>query len=139
MSIRDQAEGIFLALSVLLVFISLLFTLRYPEIAQDLTPEDLGEKQREKSRRARELKTRLVSHLLPVLVGSVVLVWLLAPLAMDIITTSQLRLWDFDVVLTAVILVEAWVLGLAIWSSVLTVRLIGKIRRLSETDTQGRS
>jgi hypothetical protein len=132
MSIREQAEGVFLALSILLVFVSLLFTLRYPEITQDLIPEDLGEKQREKRRRVRELKTRLVSHLLPVVVGSVTLVWLLAPLTIDILGESQLDLWGFDVVLSAVVLVELWVLGLAIWSSILTIRMIRKIRGLNE-------
>lgn len=139
MSIRAQAESVFLALSVLLVFVSLLFTLRYPEITQDLLPEDLGEKQREKRRRVRELKARLVSHLLPVVVGSVALVWLLAPLTIEILGTSQFDLWRFDVVLSAVLLVEVWVLGLAIWSSVLTVRMIGKIRRLSAGETRGGS
>ena len=139
MSIRERAESVFLALSVLLVFVSLLFTLRYPEIAQDLMPEDLGEKQREKRRRVRELKTRLVSHLLPVVVGSVALVWLLAPLTLDILSTSQLDPWGFDVVLSAVVVVEAWVMGLAIWSSVLAARMIGKIRRLNADESPGGS
>lgn len=139
MSIRERAEGAFLALSVLLVFVSLLFTLRYAEIAQDLMPEDLGEKQREKRRRVRELKIRLVSHLLPVVVGSVALVWLLAPLTLDILNTSQLDLWGFDVFLSAVVVVEAWVMGLAIWSSVLAARMIGKIRRLNADESRGGS
>lgn len=81
----------------------------------------------------------VVSHLLPVVVGSLALVWLLAPLTIDILNSSQVDLWDFDVVLSAVVLVEVWVLGLAIWSSVLTVRMIGKIRRLSEEETRGGS
>lgn len=129
--IENEAASTLQATSVLLVFLTLLFTLRYPEIAADLQMENLGEKVKERAKRVRELKVRVITHLLPVVLGGASLSWLQAPLVGRIVAESRLELWSFDILPTAIVMVEVWVITITVWSLALTILLMRKIRGLS--------
>lgn len=130
MNLERQASDALLATSVLLVFVTLLFTLRYPTISADLERDEPVGKSREAAKQSAEIRIRLITQLLPVLIGSVALAYLLAPLAVEIITSSRLELWSFNIVLTALTMIETWTLAIASWSIYLGIRMLAKLRRL---------
>lgn len=93
--------------------------------------ENLGEKVKERAKRVRELKVRVITHLLPVVLGGASLSWLQAPLVGRIVAESRLELWSFDILPTAIVMVEVWVITITVWSLALTILLMRKIRGLS--------
>lgn len=126
MSLRDAILDAAQLTSLILVFVTTLFGIRYPVIMDDLAREvPVGSKARQRERQ--KLVRSLLVNCLPPLIANTASAYLLSPLAVTTIRIAELRFWNFDIVLTSFMFVVVWVLSFAVWSWLLFIRLLLKI------------
>lgn len=128
MDLRQQLLDIFQATSLLIVFVTVLFGLRYQVIIADLNsnvPNGESARKREKSRLIKSLFMNIVFQI--ILLGSTAYMFL--PMAVRIIMASGFRiyLWNFDFLQTAYVLISVWLWAFFSWILWLTVRMVKKI------------
>lgn len=123
----------FEAIGVILVFVTLLFSMKYPVVVEILElecPEGEKAKKRFKSR----LKRSIVTDCLPVLFLAATSFYVLLPLAVEILCRGKISLWGLDMLPLAYLIITLWLFVLTIWTVFLTYKVIRKIRgiRLDE-------
>jgi flagellar biosynthesis protein FlhB len=117
----------FSAISVLLVFIIMLFTLRYPKIIADINKEiPRKEKIKEREREKRRLKSSFIINCMPQTVLLGITAYLFLPLSIYIIKNSQFSFWNFDFLITIFIFISGWIWSFFIWSLVLGLKILFK-------------
>jgi hypothetical protein len=119
--------------SLVLVFVFVLFDIRYPQITQTIKKE-IPDKAREKDRRfyRDELQKCLLQKNLPLVLIYGVLTYLLLPLLVGIFAQSRIDLWNFDLLRTGYLVVFLFVLAFFLWSVWLGVRLVVRINASRE-------
>lgn len=125
MSLRDQVLQTFDALNLLLVFLSVLFGIRYSEVIDCLTEEiPYGDNA---IRRLRN-RTRVIfwTGCVPVMVISIGASLLFLPLAFEVLSTCRFSPWYFDPIVSGFVFVEGISIGLALWMMFLSVQVIRK-------------
>lgn len=110
----DIANG-FQALSVLLVFNSMLFTIKYPQFLSELS-EEKPELRNALDDYKKRLRMTFYSSLLPVLMLNFISAYLVSPTAWKFILNSTLSLLDFDFFKTAFVLVSCLLYIVTGWS-----------------------
>ena len=114
--------------SVLLVFISVLFGVKYQSIAatlrQEIPDADRGGERRALRRRQAQC---IFADVLPVALPAALLGLILLPPTVRILTTNMLTHPSDDLVPTVFVLVEAFVVAGAIWSIAWIVMLLNRI------------
>lgn len=116
------------ALSVLLVFSTLIFSIRYPEILKDIEHVfSIGKKQA-LSREKKTLMNNLIFKWFPVVIITFICAYVMMPLGIKILKTSYLNVFDFDMLRTTFVLV--WYFSILLFSSTiyLGIRLFCKIK-----------
>lgn len=118
------------AISILLVFVTVLFSIRYPEIKTVLEEPLLTGKPKALERQKKNIKSVLLIKWLPVVTINFIVVYSMIPLAINIISQSTISFFNFDFIRTAFILI--WYLNIAffIMSILLLSKLINKIREI---------
>lgn len=127
--LRQNILDAFQAISLLLVFVTMLFTLRYPAIVTDLneeTPSGL----RARRKLADKLTRGFWMNAAPIILLDGAALYLLLPLAVEIIRSGTLMPWNADLLLRAYIFVVFWIGAFLVWSSLLGFRLVRKILRV---------
>lgn len=113
-------------ISLILVFVTILFDLRYPRIQSDLRKEiPDGEKARQQLRR--ELRQNLLTNCVPLLMINGIASYLFLPLLVRILSESHLDLWGFDFARTAFVLVAVLVTIFFLWSVYLAYRVVRRM------------
>ena len=116
--------------AVLLVFLSVLFGVKYEKIIRILgreLPDFLQADQRSSYRAA--IKHCLAVDVLPLTVPSLLLAALLAPPTYQILTRSKLTYADLDLVRTIFVFVEVFTVLAALWSLSVACRLTAALRK----------
>jgi hypothetical protein len=130
MNLNQAIKDTFQVLSLILVFVTLLFTLRYKEIVEDISKE-VPEGERARNREKKRLRTSILTNCLPSFLLSGISFYLFLPLSITIIKSSKIELWNFDFLATAFILITFCVGSFFIWSSWLGIRLLWKVRSIN--------
>ncbi|HYF82343.1 MAG TPA: hypothetical protein VEB00_04865 [Clostridia bacterium] len=115
------------ATSVLLVFVTLLFGLKYPENIRDLNMKKplAGECAIRDFRK--ELIKRFVVNNLPQIVLFGITGYIFLPTFCDLIASTKFSIWNFEFLPTTFFCIVIWVWWLFLWVLQLSVRLIYKI------------
>lgn len=127
MDLRQNLLDVFQATSVILVFVTVHFGVRYPIIVKDLDDTEFitGNNARDRARKRLWQSFRVNS--LPQIILLGINSYMFLPLAIKIITVSEFKAWDFDYLLTAYIVMTFWSWFFFIWSFILGMKLLFKI------------
>lgn len=130
--IIPQIKDAFDIISLILVFAFVLFDIRYPQINKELE-KDIPPKERskERGRLAKDLIKSLWIGALPLVVIYGLLLYLFSPLLISTIGNTNFQILRFDFTLTAFIVVYILIGAFLIWSILLAVRLIRRIREIN--------
>lgn len=119
----EEIRTAFQATSLVLVFVTVLFGLRYDQIKKDIDTEiSTGEHGRRDDRH--RLIRSLGANCLPLLVVNALASYLFGPLFLRILTESRFVLWNFDFARTAFVLISIFVFFFLLWSCYLAARLV---------------
>lgn len=125
-SINSQIQIAFQATQLILVFITVLFGLRYDQIQKGIKEHIPDGKSAKKSLEDKLVKNFLINCLpLIIIIGTAF--YLFFPLFCKIIITSHLELWNFDLGRTSFALIEVYIFLFLVWSCILTFKLLKRI------------
>ncbi|MHC8405101.1 hypothetical protein [Pseudomonas sp. TMB3-21] len=116
---------------LLLTLTTFMFNLAWPKLNTALALDERQPGVQARKRSRAQLISVLLSCALPMTCGFGALFYVNLPAAVRVMRTSTLDLWDFDVDRTLYVLVVVALLVFAVFNLVLTIRLIGKWRRLN--------
>lgn len=117
----------FSATGVLLVFVIMLFSLKYPIIMADINRDGpRKDKTRECERERKRLMNSFIINCIPQTVILGITAYLFLPLTVHITKNSQFSFWEFDFVITMFVFVVIWIWIFFIWSLILGIKLFLK-------------
>lgn len=116
----------FSAIGLILVFISVLFDVKYKKIYEDINENIPNGDEAKKNERIR-LKTNIFRNNVPIIFFSGISFYLLLPLAVKIMVNSTISLWEFNFLATAYFFIFIWIGVVFIWSLYLCFKIIKKI------------
>jgi hypothetical protein len=122
--LAQNVKASFEAVSLIVVFVFVLFDIRYPQIVRDIDseiPDPARTKERKNHRRL--LLNSILRNSLPLVVVNGVLLYLLSPLVVEILRSSTFQVWNFDFLRTCFVVVCGFVAVFFVWSVALTIRL----------------
>lgn len=115
------------AISILLVFVTVLFGIRYPEIKTVLDePLETG-KPKALERQKKNIKSVLLIKWIPVLAMNFIVVYSMTPLAFNTISQSSISFFNFDFIRTTFVFIWYFNIAFFLISILLSVKLIQKI------------
>lgn len=121
-----EIENVLNATSLLLVFISVLFGIRYPLANKEITNQkDLAPERRiQRAQELQRLRKFLMTGWLPVplLIGLITYIHL--PLYVQVLSGSQFHIWNFSFLPTAYFLMVSLMIGASLWTLGLTGKLL---------------
>lgn len=103
----SSLENAFDAISLLLVFVTILFGIQYPRVVAALDEDILKDRPRELEKQKKKLIRLLIFKWTPVVFLTFLCTYSMMPLAIKTIVYSDLNLIDFDLLRTAFVM--AWV------------------------------
>ncbi|MGF3106082.1 hypothetical protein [Rossellomorea sp. DUT-2] len=115
------------AISILLVFVTVLFGIRYPEIKMVLDEPLETDKPKALERQKKNIKNVLLIKWIPVLAMSFIVVYSMTPLAFNTISQSSISFFNFDFIRTAFVFIWYFNIAFLLVSILLSVKLIQKI------------
>lgn len=128
-ALTAQIKDSFEVISLILVFVFVLFDIRYPQITRLLQKDAPPvERKIERGQFKKELKEGLIRYGLPLVGSNAVMLVLFLPLLTQVLQNSRLEWWNFDFVRTAFVVVYALIVFFFAWSLYLSVLLIQKLR-----------
>ncbi|MFP7335198.1 hypothetical protein SFC23_17785 [Shouchella clausii] len=119
----------FNAISILLVFVTMLFSIRYPEIKEILDEPLQTDKPKALERQKIKVKRDLFSKWLPVVILNLIVVYTMTPLAFKTLVQSSLSLLNFDFIRTTFILIWFFIIVFSTSSIILLLKLCKKIKQ----------
>lgn len=139
MDLRQEILDGFQAASLLLVFVVMLFTLRYPTIITAIEKElpDVA-KVAERQRVARELRGVLWAQCVPPAVVSFAAVCLMTPLAIRAVTASAFWSWTSGFLEKTYVFITILNWAVFVWTVILGVRLACRVRSVQRSGTPRR-
>jgi hypothetical protein len=132
MPIDTEIEKYFQAISLILVFVTIFFSLVYSKIEKnrnnDIPPlNQIKERQKQKDLLAKDLAI----YCFPLVLLNGFSFYLMSPLAIKIVSISKFMVWDFDFMRTAYILITLLIGAYFLGSLSLLVKHIKAIRKIS--------
>lgn len=128
MEINKEILNVFQAASIILVFVTLLFGVKYPIIVSELEKEfPLGKKAINKEKK--RLRKVIIIHCIPQLIIFGLASYLFTPLAVKVLKVSTISFWNFDFLKTAYIFSFTWCWTMFFWSLYLALQIVRKIKR----------
>lgn len=124
--IKENIKEIYDALSILLVFVTVIFDLKYSKVSEVLAKPRARTKEKIKDQ-IKELKKMLLEEWLIVTVIFSVICYIMSPMAIDIVCNYDIKIFDFDIALTVymvIFVIVTYFTAYVIW---IEVRLIKKI------------
>jgi len=135
MAINNTILNAFQSISLLLVFITIFFNIKYDVIKNDINANvPNGSTAREKL--INRINKNFKKNCIPLLLFSGVSFYILFPLTVRIIKNSKFAIWNFNILRTSFIFISIWVGVLFVWSILLSYRIkqkIGEIKNSSDT------
>jgi hypothetical protein len=125
-NLNQTIESAIGAISVLLVFVTVLFSIRYPEINKVIEEElEIRKPKALKSQKEKIIKT-IIFKWLPVVLLNLIVVYVTTPLAVKIIKHSSFAIFNFDFLRTSFILIWSCNIMFFLYSVFLLVMLVRK-------------
>lgn len=127
-NLNASIDSAFTTLGLMLVFVFVLFDVRFPQITAKIEAE-IPDKSLVRAREIhrRELRKCLWQKSAPLAAVYAAVVYLMLPLLVQVIASSRLDLLHFDFLRTGFVLIFLFALGFFVWSLLLAARLIAKI------------
>lgn len=122
----QEIQRAFQATSLILVFVTVLFGLRYPQIQDDIE-EEIPAGQDAKKRLRKKLCKSLLVNCGPLLLINGAASYLFSPLFMRVLRRSRFELWSFDFSRTSFVFIVVLVFVFFLWSGYLAAQLIRRI------------
>lgn len=122
----------FQASSIILVFVTILFGIRYPIIIKEITDEDIPNGELAKKREKKRIKHSFLINCLPL---NFVLLWcsyLFIPIFIKILKLTHINLFNFDFLPTSFVFVAIWIWILTLWSICLSILFAKRIDQLNK-------
>lgn len=127
-ALDQEIQTAFQATSLILVFVTVLFGLRYPQIQRDIGKETpVGEKA--KARLREDLWKSLLVNCTPLLVINGAASYLFSPLLVRVVRGSRFEVWSFDFSRTSFVFIALLVLVFFLWSCYLAAQLVRGIMK----------
>lgn len=120
---RQLIQDSLSALSVVLVFVTVLFGIKYPIIVADFTPRDVRGEGALADERQRLIKSFL-ANTIPVVVSNIIAFLVILPLTVQFIRDGSLSLLGPDILPNLFLFISVWQLILAVWSFYLLIRAL---------------
>jgi hypothetical protein len=124
--LNEEIRAAFEATSLILVFVTILFDLRYPKIQRDIRVE-IPSGDKAKGRHREKLWQSLLVNCAPLLLINGAASYLFLPLFIRVLQESHLELWDFDFSRTSFVFITLVVFVFFLWSGYLMVQLVGRM------------
>lgn len=118
---RQLIQDSLSALSVVLVFVTVLFGIKYPIIVADFKPRDVRGQGALTNERQRLIKS-FFANTIPVVISNVVAFLVILPLTVQFFRDGSLSLLGPDILPNLFLFISVWQLILAVWSIYLLVR-----------------
>ncbi|KXS38257.1 MAG: hypothetical protein AWU54_2226 [Candidatus Frackibacter sp. T328-2] len=134
MTLRQETLDAFQATSLILVFVTVFFNIKYPLIIENLNlkiPEGKKARQNLKDK----MKTDLIINNLPTMILNGGSFYLFFPLTIKTIKTTNFEIFNFNILSTAFLFIEFWIGIFFIWSAILLVKTIIKIKSINIEDS----
>lgn len=130
--INTEISIAFQATQLILVFLTVLFSLRYPQITKILDEEIPEiEKPIARARLIKKLKKVFFTNM-PLLLISIISSWLFLPLFFKIIFVSKFALWNFDFSRSSFVFIAILIFLFTAWIIKLMVELVIKIHNIKK-------
>ena len=127
--LNQDIQIAFQATQLILVFVIVLFALRYPQIQHEIQ-KDIPSGPKAQIRLRKKLQQSLLEKCVPLLLINGFLVYLFSPLFVRVILESDFELWNFDFARTSFVFIALLIFLFFGWSIWLTYQLF---RRMKET------
>jgi len=134
MEIKESILEAFQATSLILVFLSMLFTINYPKIIKDLNLE-IRNGERAKKKQKDKLIKKFLIHCVPTFLLSLSSLYLFSPLTLKIIKNIEFKLWNFSFLPMSFLFIVIWVCFIFIWITILTYKMLNKIKSIKIIDS----
>jgi hypothetical protein len=134
MEIKESILEAFQATSLILVFLSMLFTINYPKIIKDLNLEIRNGERAKKKQKDKLIKNFLI-HCVPTFLLSLSSLYLFSPLTLKIIKNIEFKLWNFSFLPMSFLFIVIWVCFIFIWITILTYKMLNKIKSIKIIDS----
>jgi hypothetical protein len=128
-SLVQEIQSAFQAISLILVFVTVLFGLRYGRINENLA-ETIPAGQIAQKRLKRKLKESLLINCVPLLVINGGASYLFLPLFLRVIQEMQFKPWDFSFSYCSFISIVLLIFAAFIWSVLLTGKMVKRIAKI---------
>ena len=128
MDIRQLLLDVFQATSLIIVFITVLFGIRYQTIVDDIQKDvPTGElaKIREKSRLWRSFFINIFTQI--IMTGMISYLFIPLVVKIVIVYDFQISVWNFDFLPTAFIFIAIYIWNFFVWTIILGFRMLKKI------------
>ncbi len=127
MDLRREILDIFQAIGLLLVFMTIFFGMKYPQIVDALNTNAPIDKPKDLKQYKANLSLSFVTNCLPLIVFILLSSIVVLPLAKAIIGSNGLQIWSYESLQLAYILITLWILLLLVWVVILSGRMLYKI------------
>lgn len=133
--INQEIQIAFQATQLILVFVTVLFSLRYPQIQKDIkTIIPTGNRVKEKNNLRTKFYQSIKVKCIPLLLINGIASYLFFPLFVQVLATSKIDLWNFDFARTSFMFIALLIFVFFLWSVYLTLKLYLHIQEFDETD-----
>lgn len=133
--INQSIQIAFQATQLILVFVTILFGLYYPQIQKAIL-QSIPKGNRIKERM--ELRNKLVQIIkekcVPLLLINGIASYLFLPLFIQVVSESNLKLWNFDFARTSYVFIALLIFVFFIWTIYLSINLYNQIREIDKLD-----
>jgi len=127
-NLTQEIQSSFEAISLILVFVVILFDLRYPRIFSDIQKE-IPEGEHAKRQHRKKLQQSLLFNSGPLILINGVASYLFLPLFVRVVRVSHFEPWGFNFIYSSFIFITLVVLLFFLWSGYLAILLAIQIWR----------
>ena len=124
--INEEIRLAFDAMSLLLVFVTVLFDIRYKVIQKEIE-KSIPEGDKAKKQLRRELIRGILINSAPLVVITGGISYLFSPLLRKVIEQSKLNIWNFDFFSSSFVFIVLLIFLFFLWSCYLTILLLIRI------------
>jgi len=133
-ALHEQIQSAAELISLILVFTTILFDIRYPQLQKDIESEIPAGPIARKRHKDILVKSFLLKSL-PITIVNGAAFFLFLPFVVEILQNSRFAPWGFDFVISAFMFIAIFELLFALWAGFLSMKLLLRIYKASRSPT----